>query len=61
MARTMRGCPTPQLQREGSEEPETNPSVHQQEKKADGLKKIELVHWAQGPEIMTSWLHDMYI
>ena len=31
MVRTVRGCPTVQLQPEGTEEPETNPSVPQQE------------------------------
>ena len=25
------------------------------------VERIELIHWEQGPEIMASWLQDMYL
>ena len=28
--------------------------------KCRDVEKIKQVHWAQRPEIMASWLHDMY-
>ena len=38
MAGTVRGCPTAQLQPEGTEEPQTNTSVPQQERQADATE-----------------------
>ena len=38
MARLLRGCPTPQSQQDGTEEPETNPMDLQQEKQPDATE-----------------------
>ena len=48
MARTMRGCPTARSQPEGTEEPETNPTVPQQPKQPNATESKVIVHYGLG-------------
>ena len=61
MAMTVKGCLTAQLQHEGAEEPETDPSVHQQKVQEDAANdkvikdyKLDVDYKTEGsdPEIV---------
>ena len=56
MARPVMGCPMPWSLQEGTEEPETNPSVPQQEKQPDAAEGKVIADYDQdisyeGPEL----------